>query len=263
MSTDWFADNAYWEHMQSAVFRRERMEAARDEATKVIQMLGLAGRIPGVHGEEGDFILDLPCGVGRHAVELAKMHLNVTGVDRYQPYLIEAEKSARAQNVQLELVQEDMRKFVRDDSFDAAINMYTSFGYFENHDDEMKTLSNFFRSLKPHGQLLMEMMSKEVIAMHWRTRDWFHVDPNDPSQGIVLEERSVVDNWRRARTRWTYVSGGKRFERESDIRLFSAGELIMMLEQTGFIDCEAFGTLDGTPYDTTAKRLIVKARRPG
>lgn len=263
MPTNWFADNKFWEHMQSAMFRRERMDAAPDEATRIVQMLGLAGRIPGPHGSEGDFVLDMPCGVGRHAVEIAKMHLNVTGVDRYQPYLIEAEKAARAQNVQLELVQDDMRNFVREAYFDAAFSMYTSFGYFETQADEMRTLGNYFRSLKPHGQLLMEMMSKESIAMRFRPRDWFHVDAEDPNAGIVLEEREIIDHWRRVRTRWIYFQNGKRFDRTSAIRLFSAGELIMMLEQTGFVDCEAFGTLDCTPYDTTAKRLIVKARKPG
>lgn len=261
VATDWFADNLFWEKMRDAVFRAERMDAARDEASNIMAMLGLAGRVAGVHGHPGDFVLDLPCGVGRHAVELAKCHVNVTGVDRYQPYLVEAEKAASAQNVQLELIREDMRKFVREAYFDAVINMYTSFGYFESHADEMRTLSNFFQSLKPGGQLLMEMAGKEVIAMNFQKRAWF---PIDDRGSVVLEEREIVDHWRRIRTRWTYfpANSNDRFERTSDIRMFSAGELIMMLEQTGFVDCQVFGTLKGAPYDNKAKRLIVKARKP-
>ena len=81
-------------------------------------------------------------------------------MDRTATYLDEARKRGAEEDLQVEFLQEDMRTFVRPGAFDAVINYFTSFGYFESDEDERRVLANAHRSLRPSGVLLIEMMGK-------------------------------------------------------------------------------------------------------
>ncbi|NIT57732.1 MAG: methyltransferase domain-containing protein, partial [Aliifodinibius sp.] len=107
-------------------------------------------------------ILDLGCGIGRHTLELAHRGFTVTGVDRTQTYLNKAREKARIGGLEVEFVQADMRSFRRTGAFEAVINLFSSFGYFENPEEDRRVVENVYDSLKPGGRFLVEMMGKEV-----------------------------------------------------------------------------------------------------
>ena len=100
-------------------------------------------------------MLDLCCGVGRHSLELVRRGFRVTGVDRTQAYLDLVAAAAKREALDLELVRQDMREFHRDESYDGVINLFTSFGYFEDPRDDQRVVDNVYASLRSGGVLVM------------------------------------------------------------------------------------------------------------
>jgi SAM-dependent methyltransferase len=206
--------------------------------------------------EPGCTVCDLCCGVGRHSLELARRGFGVTAVDRTQRYLDEAAATARTENLAVEFVHEDMRHFCRPDSFDVMLNLFTSFGYFEAQRDDRQVIENAHRSLTNGGRFVLDLMSKEIIARIFRPRDWHPVD-----DGILLEDRKIVDGWTRIENRWTLIRDGQQHEWTFSHRLYSAAELCALLEDCRFGEIRVCGGLDGSPYDDTAERLVIVARK--
>ncbi len=151
-----------------------------------------------------------------------------------------------------------MRNFCRPEAFDAAINLFTSFGYFEDPAEDRQVIANFFASLKPSGRLLMDMAGKEVLARVFRERDW----QEEEDGTLFLEERRITRNWGWIENRWIAIRGERRVEFQLGHRLYSAVELTALLADVGFIDLSVYGSLAGAPYDHTAHRLVVLARKP-
>lgn len=239
----WHEQDDFWETFAPVIFNEKVMSAAPQEVEQLVRLLDL---------QPGSSICDLCCGVGRHSLELARRRFDVTGADRTGLYLQEAKKKADAARLDIEFVQADIRDFCRPDSFDAVINLYTSFGYFEDPDDSRTTLENICKSLRDNGKVLIELMGKEVLARIFQERDWREQD------GIfLLEERKVGQNWGFIESRWIMLKDGKQYERRFYPRLYSAAELCDLLSSCGFKQVETYGGLDGSPYDERAMRLVV------
>jgi SAM-dependent methyltransferase len=201
-------------------------------------------------------VLDLCCGPGRHSLELARRGFKVTGLDRTASYLEQARSRAHEEGLDIEFVQEDMRAFCRPDAFDGAINVFTSFGYFEDPAEDRKVLANLYRSLKPGGCVLLDTMGKEVLARLYRGSDWREQD------GVLyLEERNVQPGWGWIENRWIMIEGTEWKEFTLGHRLFSATELMALFKEAGFASADVYGSFEGAPYDHNARRLIVVARK--
>ena len=245
--SDWFNDDAFWKTFESYMFTPERIEFARVEVDGMIGLLGV---------QSGAKLLDLCCGGGRHSLEFARRGFDVTGVDRTRAYLEKARSIAATERLSIAFVEADMREFVRPDTFDAAINFFTAFGYFDDPADDLKVARNLRTSLKPGGRLLLDVNGKETLAAKFRARDW-----SRRGDAIVLEERRLLDGWKRIESKWTWIRGDERRESTLTLRLYSGAELESILREAGFAKVELYGRLKGTPYDETADRLIAIATR--
>lgn len=241
----WYDDPLFWHDNYRRMFTPTRLASARDEITRVLELTGVSP--PGA-------VLDLCCGPGRHTVEFAHKGFSAVGVDLTEEYLEEARRRSSDHDVEIELVRSDMRDFSRPDSFDLAVNLFTSFGFFEDEEDDLKVLRNLYNSLKPDGHVVIDLTGKEILARIFRERDWHR-----NGEAILLEERKVIDGWSRMVNTWTIIENGKRLEHRFTIRLYSARELMNAVEACGFREVKAYGDLSGTPYDDTAERLVVTA----
>jgi len=241
--TPWHERDDFWEAIGPLIFTSKIIEAAPQDVEHVIAMMKLE---PDAH------ICDLCCGVGRHSLELARRDFHVTSVDRTAHYLDRAKAKAKAEGLDIEFVHQDARNFRRPDSFDAVINLYTSFGYFKEPRENIAVLENIYASLKPGGKLLIELMGKEVLARIFQERDWRQEDDI-----ILLEERKVGKNWEYIESRWILFKNGRKYEQTFYPKLYSAMELIEMLNRCGFREMETYGGLDASPYDQNANRLTV------
>lgn len=243
----WHADEGFWEAFREFMFPPERAEEAVEQVDKLHDLVDLA---PDAR------VLDVPCGVGRHAVELADRGFDVTAVDATAGYLEIARERAENADVEPAFVNEDMREFRQRESFDLVCNLYTSFGYFTDRDDDERTARNFHESLKPGGTLVMDLASKELLARDFEERTW---DERDGA--YVLEEHRVTDAWSWMENRWIVVDDGETKEFEVSHRLYSAVELRGLLKRVGFGEVSVYGDFAGSVYDETADRLVVVAQK--
>ncbi|MBN1246086.1 MAG: class I SAM-dependent methyltransferase [Anaerolineae bacterium] len=242
----WHEDDAFWEAFGPVMFTEDRWRAAPTEVEAILDLL----RLP-----PSATILDLGCGVGRHALELARRGYQVTGVDRTAAYLAEAQDRAAKEGLPDSFVAADMREFVRPGAFDAVLSLYTSFSYFEDPEDNLRVLENVADSLKPGGQFLLQMNGKEVLARIFQERDWREQDGM-----YFLQERSVSKDWSWMNNRWILIAEGRAHESQVGHWIYSASELVEMLLDCGFADVDVYGDLDGNPYDHTARQLITVAK---
>lgn len=247
--TRWNDDDAFWERMAPAMFPPSRMEGTRLEVDQVLALLELSTPA---------HILDLCCGPGRHSVELARRGFRVTGVDRTAAFIASASKLASEAGMDVEWVVQDARTFERERTFDAVVNLFTSFGYFDDPEQERAMLRHAYRSLRPGGRLIIDVMGKEVLARRFTPADTREL----PDGSLFVELRTVRPGWEWIDSKWILMSEGQRFERIVSVKTYSAAELSALLREAGFDDLRICGSLAGTPYDDTAQRLVILATRP-
>lgn len=243
----WHEQDDFWGTFGPVIFNKKVILAAPQEVEQLVRLLNL---------QPGLMICDLCCGVGRHSLELARRGFQVTSVDRTPLYLQKAKKKAHAEGLDIQFIREDIRDFCQPNSFDAVINLYTSFGYFEDPIENRTVLENIYKSLKNNGNLVMDLVGKEVVARIFQERDWREEDGF-----VLLEERKVGKNWNSMDNRWIIFKGGKKYEHRFRHKLYSATELCALLISCGFKQVETYGGLDGSPYDQTAKRLVLVAHK--
>ncbi len=254
----WHEDDVFWRAMYPLFFGPKQWAEAPREAEQVLALLGLP---------RGVAVLDLCCGPGRHSLELARRGFRVTGVDRTAEYLEEATRRAEEEGLSVEFVRDDMRLFCRPEAFEGAINLSTSFGYFESPDDDRRVLRNLYRSLKDAGILVIEMMGKETVARDFRETESYPAG----NGATVVEDRRVSRDgtWFEKKRRIVRDARDARDARNGDgqvqdefkvsHRLYSAAELSALLKACGFRSVKIFGDLAGAPYDHEAKALVAVA----
>ena len=112
--------------------------------------------------KKGSKLIDIACGKGRHATYFNKKGMNVVGVD-LSPNSIAYAKQNENNNLQFSV--HDMREVYKENHFDIVTNLFTSFGYFENKDDEQKAINAMAENLKSDGVLIIDFMNiKKIIA---------------------------------------------------------------------------------------------------
>ncbi len=243
----WYEDESFWKTFAPTLFNQERLDVTAEEIDQVIKLLGL---------EKDAEILDLCCGIGRHSLELARRGYNVVGVDLSEEYLAKARKQAQTEGLNIDFVRSDMRRFCLLESFDAVINMFTSFGYFENPAENKRVLTNIYCSLRQGGKLFMDIAGKEIIAKEFSEREW-----RDQNGDIFLRESKISQNWSWCENKWMMLENGRLQEFNFGHRIYSAVELSGLLTACGFSSVSIYGDLTGAGYDHNAKRLIAVAQK--
>jgi len=244
--TIWYEDDEFWSTSIGWMLR-ERMDQAPAEVEGILQLAGIAPPAAA---------LDLGCGIGRHSLELARRGFTVTGVDRTREFLEEARRRAKAEALTVDFVEDDMRRFRRPGQFQLAVNLLTSFGYFEDPEDDRLVIQNLYESLGPDGVLVIDLMGKENLARIFNPREW-----NEKEGELWLYERRITDSWSWIENRWIVIKDGEKREFKLAHRLYSAAELTRLLRECGFASADAYGDLSGAPFDHEAKRLVIVARK--
>ncbi|MCH7738003.1 MAG: class I SAM-dependent methyltransferase [Chloroflexi bacterium] len=244
----WELPDAVWESMVGPFLSRPA--SLEQAAVEVDAILSLTSVAPSAR------VLDLCCGMGRHALELARRGFSVTGVDRTVKFLDQARQQAREEGLTIEFLRQDMRAFRQPNSFDMALNLNTSFGYFEDPADDLQVIRNIHASLLPGGILVLQTIGKEVLARIFQERDWSEIEGS-----LFLQERRPAEDWGRMDVRWIKITSGQREEWSFTHRLFAATELAALMREAGFQSVKTYGDLEGGPYDNTARKLVIVAQK--
>ncbi len=203
----------------------------------------------------GARILDVPCGFGRHSVELARRGFHVTGVDISPHLLAQARQAADARGVKVEIRRLDMRRLAYRGRFDAVLNLFTSFGYYGERQD-LDVLRRLRRALRPRGWLVLHMVNREWIMRNFRARERYQA-----GEFTLAEKRAFHFASGVLTTELTARRGRRVWRGTTRLRLYAGHELLRMALQVGFSTAELFGDLAGAPPSFDASWLAMRARR--
>ena len=207
----------------------------------------------------GDRLLDLCCGHGRHSLELAKRGIKVTGQDLSQVFLERARRDAGEQGVEVEFVRSDMREIPFANEFDAVINLFTAFGYFDRDSEDERVFAAVASALRPRGQFLIDVQNPLRLARVFQPRDWLRTEPEG---ALLLEDREWDYMTGRTRNVRTLITKEGERRDEFTIRLYTLPEMRTMAERVGLSAVTAYGGFDSSPYSHTSGRLVFVARKP-
>ena len=230
-------------------------ERTQREVDFINNTLNLPKAAPGATG--GARILDLCCGHGRHTVELAATGYSMVGQDLSASFLDLAKDAAAARDLQIQFVHSDMREIPFEGEFDAVINMFTAFGYFDDAENQ-KVLDAVARALKPGGKFLIDLLNTLRIIRNFLPQSWDELSDDT----VALTQRDynlLTGNIEELRT-YIDPDGSKR-EVRLIWRSYFYTELTKMLNRAGLVPIQVFGDYDGSEYTWDSRRMIVLAEK--
>jgi SAM-dependent methyltransferase len=208
--------------------------------------------------ERGGAILDLACGTGRHAVELATRGYEVVGFDLSLAMLSRAGDEAQDRGVKLNFLQGDMREMSFEEQFDGIFCWNTSFGYFEE-EKNAQVVQKVHRALKTGGMFLLDVINRDFLVRQSPSLCWFEGD------GCVCMDDMQVDfiTSRMKVKRTMMLDDGRTREVEYSIRTYGLHELGKILHDSGFKVCEVSGRLatPGVFFGNESPRTIILAEK--
>jgi SAM-dependent methyltransferase len=208
--------------------------------------------------EQGGALLDLACGTGRHAVELARRGYEVVGFDLSLAMLARAGEDAQEREAKLNFVQGDMRDMTFDEQFDGVYCWNTSFGYFEE-DKNAQVLDRVHRALKGGGLFLLDVVNRDFLVRQSPSLAWFEGDGC-----ICMDEMSVDFITSRMKVKRTMMlDDGRSQEIEYSMRIYSLHELGRVLHEHGFTVREVSGRLStpGVFFGGDSPRSMILAEK--
>jgi D-alanine-D-alanine ligase len=254
----------WWRKLFNALYVKtdgdvvENADNTRNEVDIVLRSLNL---------QPQDHILDLCCGQGRHALELARRGFhNITGVDRSRYLIRLARKRASAERLTVSFREGDARRpRLPDSSLDAVCILGNSFGYFSKKRDDEKVLKSVSNLLKPSGVLFLDLAEGAWIRANFEQRSWEWIDEHH----FVCRERSLAADGERLISREVVVHDetGVLADQFYAERLYTRDSMQMLLDQLGYRNVrhhDDISSLSSRQQDLgmMARRMIITADAP-
>ena len=175
-------------------------------------------------------ILDLACGKGRHSIYLNKLGYNVTGADLSENSIAEASKYS---NEKLHFTVHDMREPF-DEKFDAIVNIFTSFGYFESDDDNLITLKAIHESLSEFGFAVIDFMNVYKVINDLVPHEVKTVEGIDFHIKRYVEDNHIIKEI-------DFEDKGKQFHYTEKVKALTLEDFEAMMEEAGIYLLDVFG----------------------
>lgn len=191
-------------------------------------------------------ILDLACGKGRHSINLNKMGYSVTGVDISSKNIKKANKH---KNENLKFKIHDMRKPLNQ-KFDLIVNLFTSFGYFDDFNDNLKTLESIKYNLKENGLGVIDFLNINYIKNNLVHENSEEID------GIKFHlSRFIKDGFLTKNIRFKHEL--KEYNFQEKVRSLNLDDFKSMFKQSKIEILHIFGDYKLNDFDiNNSKRLI-------
>lgn len=243
--SDWYRKSFGDDYL--LVYKHRDLEGAYDEVKRMIEWLELA---------PGASVLDLCCGMGRHSMALVDFGYTVTGVDLSDVLLEEARKLDAQHKVRF--LQGDMREVPLDGTYDAVVNLFTSFGYFEDDEENIKVLREMHRLLKPQGKFIIDFLNPEYVKSHLVPFS------SRVEGGTTIEETRKIEDGFVRKSIVVKEQGTEERSYLEQVKLFSLEAFRDMLDRSGLEVDHVYGDYNASAYDRErSKRMIFVGHRRG
>lgn len=219
------------------------------EAEKVVQLIEQIAK-----PTKGSAVLDVACGKGRHSLALARHGYRVTGIDLSSRFITQAREAAHTENQRILFYKQDMREPVCNGCFDGVVNLFTSFGYFELHQDNLRTLQAISDAMKPGAWFVQDFLNVPYVLANLVPMDVRDFD------GIrISQQRSIRDH--RVYKEITIKRGELAVEFHESVRLYRVDDFRTMYAAAGLNLISIYGDYEGGPWSEASPRLILLSRR--
>ncbi|MCY7363109.1 MAG: class I SAM-dependent methyltransferase [Ignavibacteria bacterium] len=203
-------------------------------------------------------VLDIACGSGRHSIELARRGFDVTGFDLSKYLITEAKKNlknSKDRNLKIKFQIKDMRKFNYKNSFDIAVNIFTSFGYFEDDKENHKVIENVSDSLKKNGYFVFDFLNKEFLELNL-----VPFSKNKSGNVTIEQTRKIENGFVKKNIR---ITGNKKVnEYEEILKLYSYKQFKNIFNSYDLNIKNVYGDYYGNKFSNkTSRRLIIIAQK--
>ncbi len=205
----------------------------------------------------GEMVADICCGMGRHAVPLARAGMKVVGLDASAMMLRIA--SALGEGVDdLWLVQGDAANLpLRSGRFDVVLNLFNSFGYFADDEQNFTVLKETARCLRPGGRFLLETRNRAYQILY--APYYQEVALADGSPAVIRCRYDQTTH--RLSSTWSDPEDPERILYRASIRLYGLDELQEMFDRAGLEIDAVCGEYDGRPFEGWERMLILVAHK--
>ena len=240
--TEWFAswfDSPYY----PMLYRHRDESEATELLTNLHQLLALPAQA---------CVLDLCCGQGRHSRTLHSLGYSVVGID-LSPAAIEHAGKQATEGQRFEV--QDMRLFSLPERFDAVFNLFTSFGYFDSNEENMRVLNRIAGHLKPNGTLVIDYLNAQPLLSHEDQEASLQVEHVSFKTFKYVKGNSIVKQ--------ITVSDRDQVHLFSErVQLLTIDQFTAMLQTAGFEITHVYGDYHLTPYQPEqSPRCLIIARK--
>lgn len=241
---EWFSSKFYLK-----LYRHRNDEDARNLVNLIQRTLPL---------KKDDKVLDIACGAGRHSLELARRGYMVTGFD-LSSYLINEARNlcskAPEKDLHVNFLINDMRHFNFNEKFELSVNLFTSFGYFEEDKENFSVIKNASDSIKKGGWFVLDFINKEHIIENLVPYSRNKIGDEVLHQRRKIDGDFVVKDIR-------IVSGSKELKYKEVLKLYSLSELKKAFSSFNLKIIKKYGDYFGNPYNLKeSKRIILFAQK--
>ncbi len=241
MQQEWF--ESWFDSPYYKLLYRHRDET---EAAAFIRKL-----LQEIHLEKDAKILDMPCGNGRHAVVMAELGYDVSGIDLSERNICEALLNDHSN---LHFFEHDMREQLYTNQFDVVMNLFTSFGYFETDEENKKVMQSISQSLKPNGILVIDFFNDNSLRKNLKLSDKIKVDAIE-----FFIERKIENNF--VLKSIHIKDGDKEFDFEECVQLLELKDFEKYYSPFGLVTEKVYGDYGLNPFTENSERLIIIARK--
>ncbi len=241
MQNDWFKDWFSSEEYNLVYLHRDDNDA-RKLIDLILNTTGLS---------KNNLILDGPCGAGRHLNYLNQLGFNVVGFDLSKPFLIQAKNNSLTLGFNPLLFRADIRHINFKQEFDAVINLFTSFGYFQSDEENFSFPRNAYSFIKKDGFFVLDYLNKNYL-----TQNLIPLSSRKVNSIIVEEKREILGD--RVIKTIKVDDSLKSKEFYESVKLYSKDFILERFLSFGYSVLRIFGDYNGSQYDEkTSERLII------
>ncbi len=238
---DWFKDWFASEEYLNVYSHRNK-----DDANSLLKLILTNISIP-----KNALILDSACGNGRHSESLSKLGYNVFGFDLSKTLLRVAQKNKLTNNATVNYFCSDIRNIPITKSFDAILNLFTSFGYFNNDEENFSIIKFASKTMREEGYFIFDYLNPEYVK-----NNLIKYSEKIIGKKKIIERRRIQNN--RVVKEIEIIDDKFSNRYFESVQLYSFQEILTMFKHFGFYSVNNFGNYKGIQYsEQTSERMII------